>query len=104
MSDGSEVCGSHAVRWTTYVRALCFCSRHASNDSFLDPFPLELREGRQDVELQLPSGRRAVDALAQTDEGHADARLRRKGRSLRQIGRRYGRSHITVARWLDRAG
>ena len=31
------------------------------------------------------------------------ARLRAKGRSLRWIGRRHGRSHHTVARWLLRA-
>ena len=65
MGDGSEVCGSHAVRGTTYVLALCFCSRHASNDSFLDPFPLELRQCRQDMELELARWRGAVDALAQ---------------------------------------
>ncbi|MDP2324129.1 MAG: helix-turn-helix domain-containing protein [Gammaproteobacteria bacterium] len=28
------------------------------------------------------------------------ARLRAKGRSLRSIARRHGRSHHTVARWL----
>lgn len=30
------------------------------------------------------------------------AKLRRKGRSLRWIGRRYRRTHHTVARWLRR--
>jgi len=49
--------------------------------------------------LRTPSYRRVTP-----EEVRAYARLRRKGRSLRQIGRRYGRSHITVARWLDRAG
>ncbi len=30
------------------------------------------------------------------------AKLRRKGRSLRWIGRRYRRTHHTVGRWLQR--
>lgn len=72
MSDASEVCGSQAVRGTTYVLALCFCSRHARNDSFLDPFPLELGQRRQYVKLQLACRRGAVDALAQTYERHTD--------------------------------
>ena len=33
-------------------------------------------------------------------EAELFARLRAKGRSLRWIGRRHGRSHHTVARWL----
>ncbi len=72
MGDGSEVCGSHAVRGTTYVPALCLCSRHASNDSFLDSFPLELRQCSQDVKLQLARWRGAVYALTQADERHTD--------------------------------
>jgi hypothetical protein len=72
MGDGSEVCVSHAVRGTTYVLALCFCSRHASHDSFLDPFPLELCQCREDVELELARWRRAVDAFPETHERHAN--------------------------------
>lgn len=33
-------------------------------------------------------------------EARLFARLRAKGRSLRWIGRRHGRSHHTVSRWL----
>jgi hypothetical protein len=45
----------------------------ASVNAFSNPFPLELREGCENVKLELSSRRGAVDALAQADERHADA-------------------------------
>jgi hypothetical protein len=37
-------------------------------DPLSDPFPLELSQGCQDVELELSGWRRAVDAFTKTDE------------------------------------
>ena len=37
-----------------------------------DPFSLELREGREDVQLQLAGGCGAVDALAQADKRYPE--------------------------------
>ena len=39
-------------------------------DPLLNPRPLELRQCREDVQLQLPGWRRAVDAFPQRDESH----------------------------------
>jgi hypothetical protein len=44
----------------------------ASQYPFSDALTLELRQRRQDMELQLPGWRRAIDALAHRDERHAD--------------------------------
>ena len=45
--------------------------REAGSDTLGDPRPLELRNGREDMHLQLAGWRRRVDALLQADERHA---------------------------------
>jgi hypothetical protein len=52
---------------------LCPGPLEARQHPFPNTFPLELRQRRQDVELEFPGGRCAVDALAQADEGNAQA-------------------------------
>ena len=44
----------------------------ACEDTLPNPLPLELRQCRQDVELEFACRGCAVDALTQTDERHAD--------------------------------
>jgi hypothetical protein len=53
-------------------RALRSGPCQARVDPFADAFPLELREGGEDVQLQLAGRRGGVDAFVQADERHAD--------------------------------
>jgi hypothetical protein len=51
---------------------LRLCPPQPRHYALANPFPLELRQSRQNVKLQLARRRGAVNVLAQTDESHAD--------------------------------
>src|SRR5262245_37340803 len=78
---GRDMCrqSSNALEpfdWRTHLRATEPLALRSSplqpgQDTFPDALALELRDGAENMHLQLASGRRRIDALRQTDERDA---------------------------------
>jgi hypothetical protein len=62
--------GRNLPLWSSELPTLRLGPGEARNDPLLNATALELRDRRQNVELQTPSRRGSVDALAQCDEGN----------------------------------
>ena len=58
--------------WSPQALPLSSSPRQARQDALGDPRALELRDGREDMHLQLSGRCSRVDAFLQADEGHAE--------------------------------